>query len=262
MKKKKELDETKVDQLSPQQQLFHYARSGNVEGIKALAKLQNFSADAVDDGSAKPGAYDSQNTALHYAAQYGHLPVAQLLDQLQANVDKPNKIGSTPLHVAASHGQVEIIKFLLRIKAKVQATNKIGNHPLHCSIYAGYIEATRLLIEGYDDPRSALQTQNFIGMAPLKYAAANEMKEFLKQYFPNPNANNNKNNQNTNTNTNAPSTSNQNQKDIEIQIEIQNQLQNPNNNNNNSNNNNNKNNNVEDVSEAVIAQIIEEETNV
>jgi len=206
-------DEIKLDELTPQQQLFHYARSGDVDGIRVLAKVPQFSPDAVDDGTAKPGAYDSQNTAMHYACQYGHLSVVKLLDELQADVNKANKIGSTPLHVAASHGHVNIIEYLLKIKANLEAKNKIGNHPLHCAIYSGHVAATIMLLAGYDDPKNALQAQNYIGMVPPRYAASNDMKDAItdaiKKYFPN--------GQTQNSNSSPPK-SDQNKNEIAIQI--------------------------------------------
>ncbi|OQR99420.1 ankyrin-1-like, partial [Thraustotheca clavata] len=53
------------------------------------------------------------NTALHEAAKYGHLEIAQALVHAGANVNKRNQEGMTPLHKAAKNGYLDVVRCLL-----------------------------------------------------------------------------------------------------------------------------------------------------
>jgi ankyrin repeat protein len=52
-------------------------------------------------------------TALHYAASYGYLEIAELLLTKNADVNAKTSKGDTPLHYAASYGHKDIAELLL-----------------------------------------------------------------------------------------------------------------------------------------------------
>ena len=53
-------------------------------------------------------------TALHLAAEEGHILVAEILLSYKAYVNAKSKEGLTPLHLAAQKGFPELVKMLIR----------------------------------------------------------------------------------------------------------------------------------------------------
>ena len=68
-------------------------------------------------------------TALHLAAENGHLEVVRLLLATgKAEVDSKDKYGRTPLSWAAENGHLEVVRLLLATgKAKVDSKDKYGD---------------------------------------------------------------------------------------------------------------------------------------
>ncbi|KZV72354.1 ankyrin [Peniophora sp. CONT] len=93
--------------------------NGRAEVGRALLDHSALADDTDHDG----------NTALHWAASFGHLDfVRVLLDHPAVNED-----GQTALHAAASRGHSEICRVLLDHGAFVDATDNDGNTPLRVS---------------------------------------------------------------------------------------------------------------------------------
>lgn len=88
-------------------------------------------------------------SALHYAAAGGHLPVAQVLVTAGAAGDAcAAPKFRHPLHEAAHGGHLELITFLLEEAfADVDARAAEGLTPLHAACRAGQVEASELLME-------------------------------------------------------------------------------------------------------------------
>jgi len=177
-----EKETLKVETLTPEQQLFHFARQGDSQGITSLRNKVNY--DAQDEG--RDGKYASLYTALHYACQNGHLAVVEVLYSLGVKLNAENKFKSTPLHIAAANGQAAIVKYLIGKGASLREENKIGNIPLHCAIYAGHVEAVKILLDEDQDPKAALRHQNGLGIAPVRYCPRDhmEMRKYLYHFFP------------------------------------------------------------------------------
>ena len=76
-------------EMSAQQKFFYYAKHGDVNGIKEVAKLVNV--NDVDQIGFKTNPYISQNTALHYAVESGSLECCKVLYNLEAKLDATNK---------------------------------------------------------------------------------------------------------------------------------------------------------------------------
>ena len=73
-------------------------------------------------------------TALMLAAFHNLLPVAEVLIQRQADVNKP---GWTPLHYAATKAHVSMMRFLLENHAFVDASSPNGTTPLMMAAHYG-----------------------------------------------------------------------------------------------------------------------------
>lgn len=182
-KEEDEKEEEKVEELPPQKQLFYYCRRSDIDGIKSIASQCDI--DAVDNTGNKNNSYISQNTALHYAVLSGSLETVKVIYNLEAKLDSKNKLGSTPLHLASSLGYTEIVQFLIEMKADIEAKNKIQNTPLHCAVYAGHVDVVKIILEHCDDKRQSLMLPaNGVGFGAVKYTAHDEMKAYLKQFFP------------------------------------------------------------------------------
>lgn len=191
-KEEEEKEET-IEDLAPIQQLYYHCQRANIEGIKEISsKVTNI--DERDETPKKHNPYITKNTALHYAVLSGSLECVKVIYNLEAKPDCINKMKSTPLHLAASLGYTEIVEFLIKIKADIEAKNVIGNTPLHCAIYAGHVDTVRVILDNVEDKREALMLPiNGVGICPAKYMAHEEMKKYLRQFFPEKNKKNEKN---------------------------------------------------------------------
>lgn len=87
-------------------------------------------------------------SALHRAAQKGHLEVVRLLlSKVRAGGVRPlGDEATTALHLAAANGHVEVVRLLLEVFDKDLA-NKRGETPLHLAAREGQLEVMRLLLE-------------------------------------------------------------------------------------------------------------------
>ena len=82
------------------QYLLWAARTGELDRIKELIKLQKVDPDTSDD---------LQYTALHHAAQEGHLAVVKyLIEDAKANAQCETVHFDTPYALALSRGRKEV----------------------------------------------------------------------------------------------------------------------------------------------------------
>lgn len=117
--------------------LIEAAKRGNVVQINALLKR-----------NANPNQGNVQKaTALHFASYFGHLTIAELLVNAQAQIDAKNSSsqdftfpmisnkhgGVTPLMLACSRGNAAVVKYLLQKGAAVDQQDDVGQTAL---IYA------------------------------------------------------------------------------------------------------------------------------
>jgi len=84
-------------------------------------------------------------TPLADAAQAGHLAVVNLLLKRGANVNATCEFDLTPLHLAAREGHTEVVKALLSHRARVNARDGDGQTPLDLALQAGRTKVARLL---------------------------------------------------------------------------------------------------------------------
>lgn len=84
----------------------------------------------IDKGAKLFASDDNGNTALHKAAEQGHLGCARLLIQHGANVHIKNKYGSTPLHFSVIFHQLEVVQLLVKHGANPLEAANNGVTPL------------------------------------------------------------------------------------------------------------------------------------
>lgn len=106
-------------------------------------------------------------TALHYAAEYGHLTIAELLLANGADVHAKNNQGQTPLHCAIYSKSEEIISFLVSKGADINSKNNDGMTPLHeaCK-WNSASQVPALLVNGSD-----VNASDKYGSTPLHIAS-------------------------------------------------------------------------------------------
>ncbi len=115
-------------------------------------------------------------TALWWAANHGHLSLAEMLIQHGALVDTPDHFGGTPLTTAASSGHLEMVRYLVGQGADIHAklTNighasrqPDGRKALHLAARNGNLRVVEYLIEVGSNP----DEPGGSGYTPLMLAA-------------------------------------------------------------------------------------------
>ncbi|XP_041420584.1 ankyrin repeat domain-containing protein 6 isoform X2 [Xenopus laevis] len=89
---------------------------------------------------------DGNQTALQRAAVVGNTEVLALLIQEGCALDRQDKDGNTALHEASWHGFSQSVKLLVKAGANVLAKNKAGNTPLHLACQNGHSQSCRILL--------------------------------------------------------------------------------------------------------------------
>ena len=136
------------------------ARRGDAEAVRSLLR-----AGADANASAGDGM-----TALHWAADAGHLEIAKVLMYAGANVDAATRLGNyTPLHLAARQGHGPLVEALLEGGADADATTTSGGSTaLHFSAGSGSAEAVTALLR-HGARVNARESSR--GQTPLMFAA-------------------------------------------------------------------------------------------
>jgi ankyrin repeat protein len=143
-------------------ELLEAARAGDATAVRTLLR------SGADPNAARGDGL----TALHLAAESGHLEVVRALVDAKANVEAKSRIGGyTPLHLAATGAYAEVVRALLDAGANpAAATTTGGATPLHLAAKALNGEvAARMLIER-GAPIDA--KENASGQTPLMFAAS------------------------------------------------------------------------------------------
>jgi ankyrin repeat protein len=95
---------------------------------------------------AKPGESRSGKSALHFAAQFGHVEIADVLTDHGWQLAKQDEGGATPLHCAVQGGFVEMSMMLLEKKIAIDKVNKRGMTALAVAAENQQYECCKLLI--------------------------------------------------------------------------------------------------------------------
>ncbi|KAM5506514.1 hypothetical protein McanMca71_002105 [Microsporum canis] len=97
-------------------------------------------------------------SAIHWAAEEGHLEIVRLLDA-GANPNAVNSYGTSPLHCAANGGHVSIVSLLLLGQADPPKSTCHGWTALHHAAFMRHSHVVQALIED-DRIRSTASQQD------------------------------------------------------------------------------------------------------
>ncbi len=90
---------------------------------------------------------ENLKTAMHYAAQGGHLEIVKYLQSKGSDILIRNIADETPLHYAAAGGHENVIKYLLEQGVDIDIQNVNGVTPLLYGIFLNKDNAVELLIK-------------------------------------------------------------------------------------------------------------------
>ncbi|VVC42900.1 Ankyrin repeat-containing domain,Ankyrin repeat [Cinara cedri] len=160
-------DNNKIKQLLQYAEIYHAAKNGQIDQLKALL-AKNIDVNANND--------KYRHTPLHYAAEWGQIEVVKYLIEQGADVNAKSKYRSTPLHYAAEWGQIEVVKYLIEQGADVNIQNKLKETPLHLAAQKDHIKVVEyLLTQG-----AGVNARSREEITPLHYAAEKGRTEVVR----------------------------------------------------------------------------------
>jgi ankyrin repeat protein len=134
----------------PDIRLIEAARNRNAAAVRTLLKQR------VDVNATQPDGA----TALHWAAYWGDVEVADLLIPAGADVNAQNELNATPLWLACVNGSTALIDRLLRAGADPNVRLIEGETPLMTAARSGNIEAVKLLLARGADVNAKERSRN------------------------------------------------------------------------------------------------------
>jgi ankyrin repeat protein len=105
--------------------------------------------DLLGDAIAEVNAtFEDSYTALHFAANQGHLNAVRLIVSKGKRLipDARNFMYRTPLHLASMMGHLEIAQLLISYKADVNAIDTDGNTPIHFAAQNEYVDMVQYFL--------------------------------------------------------------------------------------------------------------------
>lgn len=136
------------------------AQRGELEAVRSLLR----------DGADVNAAQGDGMSALHWAAQAGHVEIIDVLLYAGANPEATTRLGGyTPLHLASRAGRAPAITRLVEGQAEVDARTTTGVTALHYAAASGRSDAVTALLAGGADVDAATSTDD---QTPLMWATA------------------------------------------------------------------------------------------
>lgn len=121
--------------------LFDAVREGDIDRVRSF----------ISKGTNVNIKNNVSCTPLHYAAEYGHLVVTELLIASSADVNAQTMNYLTPLHMAARRGHYNVVDLLIEKGADIKAKTKKGRTALDYATRSGYMDVVRLLRGDIDE---------------------------------------------------------------------------------------------------------------
>lgn len=115
-------------------------------------------------------------TPLWWAANHGHMALAQKLLGKGADVNTADHHGSTPLTTAASSGHLEMVRFLVESGADVHAQIYDGRKAFNLAVTNGHKRVAEYLLSIGNKPNESGSS----GYSPLMIAAENNFYDLAK----------------------------------------------------------------------------------
>lgn len=119
-------------------------------------------------------------TALHIAANEGHLQVCEILifEGEMTNLEARTTMKRTPLHLASIRGHANVVKLLLAEEIDIDAQDNENNTALHHASLHGHVKvAKKLLKKG-----ASISIQNQLGKTPPDLSSSMEIVQLYIQH--------------------------------------------------------------------------------
>jgi ankyrin repeat protein len=139
-------------------QIHELARTGDLQGVKALINQNPGLVDARDEDGRTP---------LHWACRGVHLEVVRFLVDRGADCNAADNNQTVPLHSLAARNNAEAIEILLAKGALIDAKEYGGHTALHYAAMYDATDAAALLIE----EGAGIETRNDYQRTPLLLCA-------------------------------------------------------------------------------------------
>nr|WP_321233130.1 ankyrin repeat domain-containing protein [uncultured Psychroserpens sp.] len=149
-----------------QKSIFDVARSGTVEDVKLLMRINSDTINAIDSNGYVP---------LTLACYKGDKDVALFLASKVKNIDGNSDYG-TPLMAAVYKNRPVIVEHLLELKANPNLADVNGTTPLHYAIIFRNEKIIKLLIDADAD----VDFEDHRGNNAKDYAAMTKNESILK----------------------------------------------------------------------------------
>jgi len=147
--------------------ILEASRSGDLELVQTILD---------SDTTAIGMSNDRGSTALHFAAENGHIRIVELLLDLGADLEAIDVDGDTPLMCAAIGGNSEVFKMLLSRGADAHITNINKHDILHYAVLGGSVE----IVDHTLDMGKDINAKNKDGATPLFNAVWKNNKEIAR----------------------------------------------------------------------------------
>jgi cytohesin len=106
------------------------------------------------------------NTALHVAAENGHIQVVEMLLTAGVDVAAADRWGRTALFRSVDRGHENMVRMLVEAHANVEAADFKGDTPLHRAASKGYVQIVEILLVAHAD----VHAKDSAGFTPRNFA--------------------------------------------------------------------------------------------